>query len=754
MPERTHRRSIVAGAWVAIALAASAAVVSFAIFDRSHQARADDAKPKKKDSPPFLKPKEVTWTTSISPAQAKPGDKVTYKVSASVLPPWHIYAHAKSQPEMGPRNTQFDLFDSAGLKVDGDWIPSKPPLSKPEPAFNNQTVEFYDDDVTWSIALTIPIGTKPGKLTVRSQAYFQICDPKSCKPPVFVTVPDATVTVTSGGAAGGSAALVLPMTIGTVVLPGATQAQAPAKPAAGTVEASIDQGLFSFLLFSAAGGLLAILMPCVWPMIPITVNFFVKQGHSNKGRATGLAIVYCLAIMSIFTSVGLAVTFARGATGATELGNNPWLNLIMGIAFIALGLSLLGLFEIRLPTALLNKSAQGEGKGGLIGVMFMALTLTITSFTCTAPVVGGLLGLATKGQVFYPVLGMLTFSAVLALPFFVVALVPSLMSRLPRSGDWMNAVKVVGALIEIGAAFKFLNTAEISFGTTPDRAWIDARVVLTAWVVMSLVGGIYLLGLFRTDHDHDAVRVGPLRLMFGALFVGAAFYLAPALFGNPPKSRFYEQIVGILPADSRKLDQAEATTLATVERLLSAFPAPGVGVAAGDARSLADQRGKLLPNKATSTDPQQAIREERRLHGVIWGMSYEDAIAEAKATGKLVLIDFTGVNCANCRTVEQSIMPRPEVVAELKKFVTVQLYTDRVDIDSITADQQLELAIANASRENDMTGGVTSPFYVVVSPDEKVLARTGYEANSDFLLKFLKDAQGKHPGGQKVANAG
>src|SRR5262249_22625261 len=161
-------------------------------------------------------------------------------------------------------------------------------------------------------------------------------------------------------------------------------------------QASIDQGLFSFLLFSAAGGLVAILMPCVWPMIPITVNFFVKQGHQGRGQAIKLAIVYCLAIIGIFTTLGLAVTFAKGATGASQLGNNPWLNLIMGIAFIAMGLSLLGLFEIRLPTTLLNKSAAAEGRGGVVGVMFMATTLTITSFTCTAPVVGGLLGLATR----------------------------------------------------------------------------------------------------------------------------------------------------------------------------------------------------------------------------------------------------------------------------------------------------------------------------------------------------------------------
>ena len=179
--------------------------------------------------------------------------------------------------------------------------------------------------------------------------------------------------------------------------------------------------------------------------------------------------------------------------------------------------------------------------------MFMALTLTITSFTCTFPVVGGLIVMASKGQFFYPIIGLATFSAVLALPFFLLALSPGLLSKMPKSGDWMNAVKIVGGLVEIGAAFKFINTAEIGFGAIPEDAWFDAPVVLSIWVVLAAVCGLYLLGLFRTDHDHEEVRVGPGRILTGAFFLGIALFLAPALFGRPPREPDLVHLVGLLP---------------------------------------------------------------------------------------------------------------------------------------------------------------------------------------------------------------
>ncbi len=469
-------------------------------------------------------------------------------------------------------------------------------------------------------------------------------------------------------------------------------------------------------------------------MIPITVNFFVKQGQAGKGegKTTSLAIAYCLAIIGIFTGVGVFFSFFFSASFLQNLANNPWLNLVVAALFLAFGLSLLGLFEIRLPNFLLNASSRGESRGGLIGVIFMALTLTITSFTCTFPVVGGLLVMAAGGNFLYPIVGLATFASVLAFPFLLLALSPGLLARMPRSGDWMNSVKVVGGLVEIGAAFKFLNTAELGY-VTPENAWFDASVVLTSWIALSAVCGFYLLGFFRTDHDYDDVKVGPGRMVFGTLFLGLALYMAPALFGRPPQSLVWDRlIVGILPPDSSEFN-------------------PPVAVAGTGGEAGASAPSEM---RASSPDPSEAQRQEKKIHGVLWGMSLEQARELAAKEKRPILIDFTGVNCANCRLMEQRVLPRPEVVNLLKQFVTVQLYTDYVPIASITAAQRKQLAEHNQETQLDLAQEATNPFYVVLTPDgkEPVASVGGYNEPPVFL-NFLTKALEKARGGMKVAQA-
>ena len=501
-----------------------------------------------------------------------------------------------------------------------------------------------------------------------------------------------------------------------------------------------QEGLIPFLFASALGGLFALLMPCVWPMIPITVNFFVKQGQNSaggKGKTTGLAITYCLAIIGLFTAVGVFFSFFFKASSLQNLANNPWLNLSVAALFVAFGLSLLGLFEIRLPSFLLNASARGESRGGLIGVIFMALTLTITSFTCTFPVVGGLLVMAAAGNFLYPIVGLATFATVLALPFFLLALSPGLLSRMPRSGDWMNAVKVVGGLVEIGAALKFVNTAELAY-VTPENAWFDAQVVLTAWVVLAAVCGFYLLGFFRTDHDQDDVKVGPGRMIFGALFLGLALYMSPALFGRPPQGLIWDRLIaGILPPDSAEL---------------SAPVQVAGGAGAGGGGGGRDAPGPVEV-KATSNDPARAEREEKKVHGVLWGMSLDQAKELAAARKKPILIDFTGVNCANCRLMEKRVLPQPETVKLLSEFVTIQLYTDFVPIASITANQRKELAEKNQERQLDLAQEATNPFYVVLTPEGKLVSSLGGYNEPAVFQGFLSKALEKAREGISLAQA-
>jgi thiol:disulfide interchange protein len=709
---------------------------------------ADPPKPAKKDSLAFFKPKNAVLTTSVEPVEAKPGDTVTFKVTAKLDPGTHIYGYSKTQGP-GPIRTSFDFFDPAGLKIEGDWSASKETEKHKDPNFKDlDFVEFHEDEVTWSIKLKVPADMEPGKKTLRCQARYMVCTAKSCSTPGNWTLPEAVLTIVPAKGQGNPLAAVPPADRKVESTPkvepkeerpsaapseASTASRSPTSAAQSEIAQKAQQGLLPFLIASALGGLFALVMPCVWPMVPITVNFFVKQGQGpeGKGKATGLACIYCLSIIGVFTAVGVLFSFFFSASSLQALANNPWLNLGVAALFLAFGLSLLGLFELRLPSFLLNASAQGESRGGLIGVVFMALTLTITSFTCTFPVVGGLLVMAAGGNFFYPIVGLATFATVLALPFFLLALSPGLISRMPRSGDWMNAVKVVGGLVEIGAALKFINTAELA-SVTAENAWFDAQVVLTSWIALSLVCGFYLLGLFRTDHDHDAVKVGPGRLVTGTLFLGLALYMSPALFGRPPQSLVWDRlIVGMLPADSSEFNSVAQ-------------------VAGGDRES----SGLLKDVKATSTDPAQAEREEKKAHGVLWGMSLDQARELAVQSKKPILIDFTGVNCANCRLMERTVFSRPEVISLLKQFVTVQLYTDFVQIDQITPEQRETLAELNQERLQKLANEATNPVYVVLSPAGDVISKIGGYNEPPVFINFLTKALAKLPDDLKVSQTG
>ncbi len=724
------------------------------------------AAPAKQDSNPRIRPKGVTFTPSVEPAAVKSGQTLKYKVTVKLDPDLHIYQLARpGERGDGPIPTAIDFFDTGTLRPSQEWTASKAPVVKPEPAFGDNVItEFFEDEVTWTLKLQAPADAQPGKHALRSQIVYQICNQNSCYPPVYQTLADVSVDVVAGD---GSAASVTaaPQPIVTETEPPAsaarveepieaaeareeaasppleTTAEAPASATVASADAPVSeiartarQGLLPFLIASAIGGLLALAMPCVWPMVPITVNFFVKQGEKSSGKTTGLAIAYCLAIIGIFTTVGVLFSFFFSAAFLQNLANNPWLNLAVAGLFLAFGLSLLGLFELRLPNFLLNASSRGESRGGLIGVFFMALTLTITSFTCTFPVVGGLLVMAAGGDFFYPIIGLATFAGVVALPFFLLALAPGMLSKLPRSGDWMNSVKVVGGLVEIGAALKFINTAELAY-VTPENAWFDAQFVLTAWIILSVVCGIYLLGLFRTDHDYDEVKVGPGRIVFGCLFLGFGLYMAPALFGRPPQGLIWDRlVVGILPPDSTELYPTDLQLIA------------GGGGGSGGGEAVAEV-------KATSTDPTQAEREQKSLHGVLWGMSLDQAKEEARARNQPILVDFTGVNCANCRLMERRVLPRPDVVKLLKEFVTVQLYTDFVPIASLTPDQREDLARKNQDRQLDLAAEQTNPFYVAIAPDGKILASLGGYNEPAVFQEFLARALDKSRGGASVAQA-
>ncbi|MGA1198164.1 MAG: protein-disulfide reductase DsbD family protein, partial [Candidatus Latescibacterota bacterium] len=362
-------------------------------------------------------------------------------------------------------------------------------------------------------------------------------------------------------------------------------------------------------------GLLALLTPCVFPMIPITVSFFTKQESQSRGESIAKSLAYCGGIIFTFTGLGLILAMTLGASGAAQFAANPWVNILITIIFVAFALALFGLFEIQLPYGLLNKLNQVQG-GSYGAILLMGFTFSLTSFTCTAPFVGTLLVLTSQGTWMWPVLGMLAFSAAFALPFFFLSLFPQALAALPQSGGWLNSVKVVMGFLELAAALKFLSNVDLVW------QWgiISREVFIAIWIVLFALCGIYLLGKIRLPHDSPLETVGPLRLLASAGVLSFSLYMMTGLFGAP-------------------LGELDAF-----------FPPYG-------------SYGEIA--KIRSGEPE-----------LTWHDDYEAALLEAKATGKPIFIDFTGFACTNCRWMEANIFPEPEVHNLLKQYVRVQLYTD------------------------------------------------------------------------------
>jgi thiol:disulfide interchange protein DsbD len=355
-------------------------------------------------------------------------------------------------------------------------------------------------------------------------------------------------------------------------------------------------------------------------MVPITVSYFTRHAAGSRAKAVQQAGVYMLGIILTFTALGMALALLLGATSLNRFAANPWVNIAITAIFIGFALSLFGVFDLQLPSGFVNRIdglTRREGGSQTIATLAMGLTFTLTSFTCTAPFIGTLLVMAAGGDWAWPLVGMLAFSTVFALPFFVLALMPQWMARLPRSGGWLNSVKVMMAFLEVAAAMKFISNVDLVWG------WgiFTRDVVLATWVVLGVLMALYVIGLFRFKHDSPVQHVGLVRLASAILCGTVALWLLTGLFGK---------------------------RLGEIEAFLP--PAPEAMVEAA-----ADRGAGELP----------------------WIMNdYEGALAKAKQEGKLLFIDFTGYTCTNCRWMEANMFTRPEVQRELRKYVLVRLYTD------------------------------------------------------------------------------
>ena len=429
------------------------------------------------------------------------------------------------------------------------------------------------------------------------------------------------------------------------------------------LETEINKGLFSFILFALGMGFLALLTPCVFPMIPITVSYFTKEGEKEDNNPIFSASLYALGIIFIFTTLGLLLSFTLGASGAGDLAANPWINIFIASLFIYLAFSLFGYYEIQTPSFIRQFSINQESRGGVLGILFMSLTFTLTSFTCTVAFVGALLATASQGAVFWPIIGMLSFSLAFASPFFLLALFPQYLSKLPKSGGWLNSVKVIMGFLEIAAAFKFISNVDLVWN------WgiFDRNMVLLIWAVIFFLMGLYLLGLIKMPFDSPIKKWSFSRISFCIIFLLIGIYLSTGLFrGN----KVHGLIESYLPPD----------------------------------------------------------KEED------WIENLDEGYILSKELNKPIFIDFTGYTCTNCRWMEINIFEEEDVKLIFEDFILVKLYTDGKE----------DIHKRNRKLEIDRFGTAALPYYVILSPDDKILGTfPGMDTNKDNFINFLNNSKEK-----------
>lgn len=544
----------------------------------------------------------VQWTVAVETPKAPPGGVAVFRFDAKLDEPWHIYA--LTTPEGGPTPTTIQLA-AASPAVTGLQLFQPKPHTLFDANFN-MNVEAFEREVTLHAAAEVAKDAKPGPVELSFLVRYQACTDKECLPKkatlhaAFEVDPGATAT-----------AFTPPPGYSEFTTRSKGGATAPVQAQG----AEAAQGLGAFLLIAFGFGLAAIFTPCVFPMIPITLSFFLNRPGATRGESLKQAALFSAGIIVLFTGMGLLVTAIVGPFGVVQLGSNPWVNGFIALVFVVFGLSLLGAFELTLPSGLLTKMDQASQRGGILGTLLMGLTFSLTSFACVGPFVGTLLAGSVQRGGIEPALGMMAFAAGLSSPFFFLALFPSYLKRLPRSGGWLARVKVVLGFIILAAALKYVSSID------QVMQWnvLTRERFLAAWFVLFSLAGIYLLGFLRMEGVKADETVGVGRTLAGAAFLIFAFSLLPGMFG----ARLGE---------------------------LDSYVPLAEGSGAGESASLSWMKN-----------------------------DFDGALARARQEGKHVLVAFTGYACTNCHWMKANMFTRPEIVQALKGFVLVELYTDGTD---------------------------------------------------------------------------
>jgi len=614
--------------------------------------------------------------------------------SASIEDGWHLYD--TSLPENGPVSTSVNYADSTKFEFVGSLTKEPEPTEIYDPTFQMKLRYF-----THKAILKQKVKVNGNISEIKGYVEFMSCNDETCTPPAEADF--------------------------SFKIENSTAHEKPASEEAGKTGTLVtnkgnegsSETLWLFFLFSFLAGLAAILTPCVFPMIPMTVSFFMHSGES-KIRSRINAFFYGISIIAIYTVIGTIVSMIFGPDIANWLSTHWIPNLLFFIIFMIFAFSFFGMFEIVLPSWLVNKSDKQADKGGLLGSFFMALTLVLVSFSCTGPIVGAILVESAGGHVLKPIVGMFGFSLAFALPFTLFALFPGWLNNLPKSGGWLNSVKVVLGFLELALGLKFLSIADQTYH------WgiLDREVYLAIWIVIFTLLGLYLLGKLKFAHDSDLKYISVPRLILAIISFSFVVYMVPGMFGAPLKA-----ISGYLPPQATQdfdLHQIirEEVSLAT--------SGPG------------EQRNE--ENNGLCEKPKYS--EFLQLpHGLKGYFDYNQGLACAKAQDKPIFVDFTGHGCVNCREMEANVWSDPKVLQRLKNdFVIIALYVDDKTklpeeewvVSQYDGKTKKTLGKKYADFQISKYGVNAQPYYVLLDPEgNKLTDPKAYDLNPDHFVDFL-----------------
>ena len=632
----------------------------------------------------------ASYSASIEPKEAKRGQLVTFKLTVTMKTP-DAWTYPSNPPE-----SQFSK-NTIVLPKDAKPLVFVEPVKDPEGAKTKPDgTLYYPKGATWEFTAIVDPDAKPGEATISLEGtQLQACTEENCfnsrlgKPPTATftvleesvsvdekysdlvkkepKTPEKTEPATSMArpeyTGVGTKKKALPTDVYKEKL-NAIDLQKSDKSAASDVTTATDSSLVTLLLTAAFWGFVSLLTPCVFPMIPITVSLFLKQGEQSKSQVLKLAAIYSLTIVVV---LGASAVFLLSLF--RELSIDPYMNIFLGGLFLFFALSFFGLYEIALPNFMLRYTSQKRKAGGTIGTVFGALAFSIVSFTCVAPFLGGFAGLTASGNFnqLELVLAGIVFAVAFALPFFLLALFPSMLKQLPKSGGWLDSVKVVMGFLEFAAAFKFFRTAELRLLPTPEYFTYD--LVITAWVAIALTAGLYLLNIFRLPHDEEKPHTGTISMVLGIGFLTLAAYLLPAAFHK---------------ADGER-QRPDGVVYAWIDAFL--LPVP--------------------KESKSSTDLPGTIERVRDL--------------PADDTHRYIFLDFTGETCTNCRYNENDVFTLPKIEELMKQYTMVEMYTDQVPAyayaDPPTLDVRRLEADANLTFQLDAFGTQQLPLYAILKPE-------------------------------------